>query len=301
MSQQLSPGAGRCYPLTLVCQVWRVARSSVSASGSSAAGVEPDGASATGNRGPRTAVSDADLVERIRQVLATTPFHGEGDRKVWARLRFGEDGIVVGKRRVLRLMSRHQLLAPTRTGAAHGPRAHDGHIITDAPNVMWGADGTRFYTEAAGWCWLFTAVDHHTAEIVGHFVSKRGDRFAALEAVNRGVRCCFGAITHEAARGLVLRHDHGSQYTARDFRAGLAFVGIQSSPAFVRAPEGNGVAERAFRTVKEQCLYLHRFRTLQEARQVIGEFIARYTEQWLVAKHGYQSPAAVRRAWEPAA
>ena len=301
MSQQLSPGVGRRYPLTLVCQVWRVARSSVYASSSPPAGGEEDGTRAAGKRGPRMAVSDAELVERIRQVLATTPFHGEGYRKVWARLRYGEDGIVVGKRRVLRLMRQHQLLAPTRTGPPHGPRAHDGHIVTDAPNVRWGADGTRFYTEEAGWCWLFTAVDHHTTEIVGHYVSKRGDRFAALEAVNRGVRRCFGAVRQDAARGLALRHDHGSQYTARDFRAGLAFVGIQSSPAFVRAPEGNGVAERAFRTVKEQCLYLHRFRTLEEARQVIGAFIARYNEQWLVAKHGYQSPAAVRRAWQASA
>ena len=85
---------------------------------------------------------------------------------------------------------------------------------------------------------------------------------------------------------------------ARDFRAGLTFLGITPSPAFVGEPEGNGVAERAFRTIKEQCLYLHRFQTLEEARQVIGEFIARYNEQWLVAKLGYRPPAVARRDWQ---
>ena len=298
MSTEVSPGTGRRYPLILVCQVWRVGRSSVYAT-PAAAGGPPD--AEAGKRGPRTAISDAALVERIRQVLAQTPFHGEGYRKVWTRLRYGADPVIVGRQRVLRLMRRHQLLAPTRSGHPHGPKAHAGRIVTDAPNVMWGADGTRFFTEQEGWCWLFTAVDHHTSEVVGHYVTKRGDRFAALEPVTQGVRRCFGAVTADVARGLAVRHDHGPQYAARDFRAGLTFLGITPSPAFVGEPEGNGVAERAFRTIKEQCLYLHRFQTLEQARQAIGDFIARYNEQWLVAKLGYQPPAVARRTWQECA
>ena len=140
-------------------------------------------------------------------------------------------------------------------------------------------------------------MDHHTSEIVGHDVTKRGDRFAALEPVTQGVRTCFGSVAGEIARGLAVRHDHGPQYAARDFRAGLTFLGITPSPAFVREPQGNGVAERAFRTLKEQCLYLHRFRDLDEARQVIDEFVGRYNEQWLIARLGYRPPAVVRRQW----
>lgn len=295
MSTQTSPGTGCRYPLTLVCQVWRVARSSVSTTPVLAGGVAVVPA---GKRGPRTAMSDADLLDRIRPLLAQTPFHGEGSRKVWARLRFGEEPVVVGKHRVLRLMRRHQLLAPPRSGHPHGPKAHDGRIVTDAPNIMWGTDGTRFLTEQDGWCWLFTAVDHQTSEVVGHYVTKRGDRFAAVEPVPQGVRTCFGRVGADLARGLAVRHDHGPQYAARDFRAGLTFLGITPSPAFVGEPEGNGVAERAFRTIKDQCLYLHRFQTLEEARAVISDFIARYNEGWLVATRGYQPPAVVRRAWE---
>jgi transposase InsO family protein len=41
-----------------------------------------------------------------------------------------------------------------------------------------------------------------------------------------------------------VRHDHGSQYTSHHFQTEIAFLGIESSPAFVRAPEGNGCAER---------------------------------------------------------
>jgi transposase InsO family protein len=297
MSAQVRAGTGKRYPLALVCRVWGVARSSVYAAAPAGDAAAP----APGKRGPHTPLSDADLAECIRGVLAASPFHGEGYRKVWARLRHGDEPIRVGKQRVLRLMRQHQLLAPVRSSHPHGPKAHDGRSTTDAPNVMWGTDGTRFFTEADGWCWLVTAVDHHTSEIVGRHVAKRGDRFAALEPVQRGVRRCFGAVGKDGARGLAVRHDHGSQYTARDFRTGLAFLGITPSPAFVREPEGNGVAERAFRTLKEQCLYLHRFQSLDEARQVIGDFIGRYNEQWLIARLDYRSPAAVRRGWQATA
>ena len=62
------------------------------------------------------------------------------------------------------------------------------------------------------------------------------------------VRERFGPISDGVARGLRLRHDHGSNYLADDFQQEVAFFGIESSPSFVREPEGNGVAERFIRT-----------------------------------------------------
>lgn len=88
-------------------------------------------------RGPRTAYSDADLLREIRNVLAESPFNGEGHRKAWARLR--GKGIRTSKRRVLRIMRENGLLAPARPSRVLGPRVHDGTIVTDAPDQMWGA------------------------------------------------------------------------------------------------------------------------------------------------------------------
>jgi transposase InsO family protein len=77
---------------------------------------------------------DAALVLEIRAVLAASPFHGEGHRKVWARLR--HRGVRSSRRRVLRLMREQGLLAPSRTGAPHGPKAHDGAIVPDTVDAM---------------------------------------------------------------------------------------------------------------------------------------------------------------------
>ena len=53
---------------------------------------------------------------------------------------------------------------------------------------------------------------------------------------------------------------------ADDFQREIGFLGMISSPAFVRQPEGNGVAERSIRTLKEQLLWVRHFATIEELR-----------------------------------
>ncbi len=201
MRAAVSPGTGRQYPLTWVCRAYRLPRATLYA----AASDKP--ASPAGKRGPRTPTSDAEVVTAIRAVLAAWPFHGEGYRKVRARL--AHWGLAVGGKRVLRLMRQHQLLAPRRLGPPNGNPAHDGTIVTDGPDVMWGTDATRFYTEQDGWCWFFGAIDHYAADVVGWHVTKIGDRWAALEPLRQGVRHAFGVFAKDVAWGLQVRGDWG--------------------------------------------------------------------------------------------
>ena len=130
MSRTISSVTGKPYGLALVCRVWRLARSGVYRHQS----VPP----APQRRGPLGAMSDDALTAAIRGVLAASPFHGEGHRKVWARLRYA--GTRTSMRRVLRLMRQNNLLAPTRVGSPRGPRNHDGTIIPDTVDAMWGTD-----------------------------------------------------------------------------------------------------------------------------------------------------------------
>src|SRR3954471_914805 len=97
-------------------------------------------------------------------------------------------------------------------------------------------------------------------------VARRG-RFEALEPIRQGVLRHFGSIEKDAAKGLALRHDHGSNYLSGDFQDEIAFLGLESSPSFVRQPEGNGVAERFIRTLKENFLWVHTFDTIEELRR----------------------------------
>jgi len=284
MSRQTSPATDQVYGLQRVTRVWGVSRATVYRHRRPAA-------AARKRPGPLGAMADKGLVEAIRQLLQDSPFHGEGYRKLWARLRFA--GIRTSRRRVLRLMREHGLLAHQRAGRPHGARAHDGTITTERVDVMWGADLTSVIT-GEGQAAVFVAVDHGSAECVGIHASQRADRFEALEPVRQAMREHFGGFAKGAAAGLQLRHDHGSQYLSHDFQAEIRFLGIQSSPAFVREPEGNGCAERFIRTLKENLLWVRRFDTVEELRLALLAFQRRYNQSWIIERHGYRTPAQVR-------
>jgi transposase InsO family protein len=191
-------------------------------------------------------------------------------------------------------MRAHHLLAPTRQGHPHGPKAHDGTIIPGYVDTMWGTDMTATYTREDGQVAIFIAVDHCSAECVGIHAAKQGTQFEALEPIRQGVRASFGAFGQDIAHGLILRHDHGSQYMSHVFQEELTFLGITSSPVFVREPKGNGCAERFIRTLKENLLWLKTFDTVEALRLALHAFQRQYNENWLIGRHGYKAPAQVR-------
>jgi putative transposase len=285
MSRTVSPSTHRPYGLLRVTRVWGTSRAAVYRHRC------PDGSRPRRRPGPAGPMPDGALVEAIRSVLAASPFHGEGYRKLWARLRFA--GIRTSKRRVLRLTREHGLQAPGRAGRPRGPKAHDGTIRTERVDVRWGTDLTSTMT-GQGQAAIFVTVDHCSTECLGIHAAHRATRFEALEPIRQGVRACFGAFGEGVAAGLELRHDHGSQFVADDFQAELAFLGIAPSPAFVREPEGNGCAERFIRTLKENLLWVRRFATIEELRQALHAFKDTYNRTWIVERHGYRTPAQVR-------
>ena len=285
MSRQVSPSTAQVYGLLRVTRLWGVSRATFYRHRRPTQEIERK------RPGPLGAMADEDLVVEIRQLLTDSPFHGEGYRKLWARLRFA--GLRTSRRRVLRLMREHGLLAHQRAGRPHGSRAHDGRITTERVDLMWGTDLTTVVT-GEGQAAVFVAVDHCSAECVDLHASHRADRFEALEPVKQAVRERFGAFAKGIAHGLALRHDHGSQYVSYHFQAEIRFLGIESSPAFVREPEGNGCAERFIRTLKENLLWVRHFATVEELRLALSAFRQTYNQSWIIERHGYRTPAQVR-------
>ena len=94
MSATTSAATGRCFGIQRVCQVWERSRSALYARRARAHHRLGAGPARRGpaRRGPPPRQSDAQLLAAIRTDLARSPFHGEGHRKVHARLRI-LDGI----------------------------------------------------------------------------------------------------------------------------------------------------------------------------------------------------------------
>lgn len=290
MSEAISESTGKRYGLQRVCHAWDRPRSSIYARRKRVQERREDDVPA--RRGPKPKVSDEALLAAIRADLERSPFQGEGHRKVHARLRI-LDGVRVSRKRVLRVMRENRLLSPyrVRQGAV---KKHDGKIVTLAPNVMWGTDGARVFTVEDGWVWVFSAVEHWNAECVGWHVCKVGSRFAALEPIAQGLQRIYGSVEAGVARGLSLRTDHGSQYLSDHFQKQIRYWGITPSFGFVEEPETNGVAERFNRTLKEQAIHGRVFRTLEEVRAAVRQFVEDYNAHWRPEKLGFKTPLEAR-------
>jgi putative transposase len=286
MSRTVSPSSKKPYSVARVAGLWGLARSSFYAARHRKWHPREEQ-----KRGPKV-LSDVELVTAIRQLWDEAVFSGEGYRKIWARLR--HNGIRTSKDRVLQLLRENQLLSPAWAPQPVPSHPHEGTIIAELPNQMWGTDATATFTEAEGTVTVFAAIDHCTAECIGLHAVKKVTRFEALEPIRQGVKEQFGAFCAGNAAGLLLRHDPGSVYMSDDFQNEIRFLGSESSPAFVRQPEGNGCIERFFRTLKEQLLWIRHFRDLEELHTALIEFRNRYNHQWILKRLNYRTPVQAR-------
>ena len=293
MSHAISPSSGIQYGLKRVCAMWDISRSTYYAREKRRSRSMED---EPRKSGPKPKVSDSNLLIAIKEDLSSSPFRGEGHRKVHARLKRRK--VTTGRNRVLRIMKENNLPSPLRN--RREPQSHDGKIITDQPNQLWCSDGTKLLTVEDGWVWLFSVEEHWNAECLGWHVCKIGDRFAALEPITQAVKKTYGSTAKGVASGLVLRIDNGAQYTSDYFLKQIEYLGIQSSFGLIRQPQTNGVAERFNRTLKDQILDGRIFRNIDEVREVVGRFVALYNEQWLLQKLGYKSPLEARQEHQEA-
>ena len=153
------------------------------------------------------------------------------------------------------------LLAPHRVGR-NQEKTHEATIVTDKVNAMRGNrhEPDRFTLEEVA-AYVFVAVEHANSEII---VTTPPVQPIASRRRSRSGRGCIGACQRPSrpeGAGMGLRHDHGSNYMSGDFQDEIKCLGIEASPSFVREPEGNGVAERFIRTLKENLLWVRTFKT----------------------------------------
>ena len=215
MSATTSAATGRCFGIQRVCQVWERSRSALYARRARAhhrLGAGP------ARRGPPPRQSDAQLLAAIRTDLARSPFHGEGHRKVHARLRI-LDGIRVARTRVLRVMRPHGLLSSAITGVKTASPTHDveGHhpgaqrdvgdwtpvqayFSLDAGVVAGSSPQSNLLELRKAWrgtCAKSGPASRHSVR------TSRRERRQASQVVR---------WTTDVAHGLALRMDHGSLY-----------------------------------------------------------------------------------------
>ena len=189
----------------------------------------------------------------IRTDLARSPFHGEGHRKVHARLRI-LDGIRVARTRVLRVIRAHGLLSPHcgRQGAA---KTHDGRVITQAPNVMWGRTACGYSRSTTGGAGSPRQSNTGTRSAWGGTCAKSGVASRHSIRLRKGSNVSMVRWTPMSPAGWRFGWTTAGQSLSDHFLKQIRYWGIHPSFGFVeeRGNERGGGAILRNRTLKEQC------------------------------------------------
>ena len=95
------------------------------------------------------------------------------------------------------------LMAPNRP--QHRPaHPHEGTIVTERVDEVWGTDMTQTVTIDEGRAYVFNAVDHWSGEFIGINATHSANRFEALEPIRQGVTKHFNGMAENAALGLTM-------------------------------------------------------------------------------------------------
>jgi len=249
-------------------------------------------------------VVDEQIALHIKAIITDPKYPGYGYRRTLAVLRF-DLKIPIGKNKVQRIMQIKGWQAkPIKRPQRYGGQPYDSRqivvdpnetIAVSQPDTRWCTDLTRFYTQADGLINLIPVIDCFNSECVGYRVSYRGRSIEAEEALQDAVLNSYKDV-RSVPKGLRLRTDNGSIFLAKSYWDELKRLGIEPEYTPYSCPQANGIAERFMRTIKEECIWQHRFNTLQEAELVISEWIKFYNNQRRHSRLGYLTPVQYRES-----
>jgi putative transposase len=205
-----------------------------------------------------------------------------------------QQGIPCGRHRVARLMRREGIVACTErhfrwtaTPRAELPAAPDRlqrAFWAPAPNCRWVSDITSVRT-GQGWLHLAIVLDLFSRRIVGWAMHATLSQELVREAL------AMALAERRPLPGLLFHSDRGGQYLSATVQELLDAHGSVASTSRPGACLDNAVAESFFHSLKTECVYHHRYRTREEARLAIFDYIAAFYNR--IRRHssiGYRSP-----------
>jgi transposase InsO family protein len=225
------------------------------------------------------------VVERIRALKAEHPFWGY--RRIWAHLKY-VDELEINKKRVLRLLQKHDLLVKpdTKLKAIRTPTRSKPK--PERPDQWWGIDMTKVMVDGFGWMYIVVVLDWYTKKIVGYYAGMQCRSRHWLEALDMAVNRQFADGVRE--KQLHLMSDNGSQPTSIDFMKACRDMGIAQVFTSYNNPKGNADTERVFRTMKEELLWLREWSSPFQLADALGKWIEYYNGKYLHSTLGYSSP-----------
>jgi len=225
------------------------------------------------------------VVERIKVLKAEHPFWGY--RRIWANLKY-IDELEINKKRVLRLLQKHDLLVKPNTKLRAIRTPTRSKPKPDRPNQWWGIDMTKVMVNGFGWMYIVVVLDWYTKKIVGYYAGMQCRSKHWLEALDMAVNKQFPEGVRE--RKLFLMSDNGSQPTSIGFMKACRSMEINQVFTSYNNPKGNADTERVFRTMKEELIWLREWNSPFELADALSKWIEYYNGKYLHSALRYKPP-----------
>lgn len=259
------------YSVQLMCRLLGISRS-----GYYAAKKRPES--------PRSK-QDRELLHKIKRVH-TRSKGVYGSPRIKAEL--ADEGCQVGRHKVAKLMRLERLRGVPkrryRVTTQRDPRHRaaknllEQDFSANKPNQKWVADIT-YITTKQGWLYLAVVIDLYSRKVVGWSMSQYMTRRMVVDALRMAVDA------REPEGDLIHHSDRGGQYTSDDFRDELARHNIECSMSGTGTCYDNAVAESFFGLLKRERVNRTRYRTREEARADIFDYIEVFYNRR--RRHGY--------------
>ena len=231
------------------------------------------------------------LTARLQELLTQHPTFGY--RRLWALLRY-RDGLRVNRKVIYRILKVKGWLVHQRPCTPRS-RVRGWRSQTAASNQRWAMDVTHIPCGADGWAHLTTVIDCHDREVIGYEFALRGRAKEAERALEAACLSRFGTLRPQGAVPIV-RSDNGLIFQSRRFRAACRDYRLPQEFITPYTPEQNGVIERFFRSLKEECVWQHQFANFAEAQQRLRSWLTWYNTGRPHQALGYHSPIQFRAA-----
>ena len=143
---------------------------------------------------------------------------------------------------------------------------------------------------AQGWLYLAVVIDLYSRKVKGWALGERIDSALVVAALTMAIKAVG------SSKGILFHSDRGSQYASRAFRDVLKEYGMTQSMSRKGSCWDNAVAESFFGSLKQEMIHHHNFKTRQEAKTAIFEYIeVFYNRIRLHSTLQYQVPEEVER------
>ncbi|MEI6101239.1 MAG: IS3 family transposase [Eubacteriales bacterium] len=187
-----------------------------------------------------------------------------------------ETGLVINHKAVLRLMRKYNIQAEIRRPRPLYQRQARMNIFENRlnrdfrasrPNEKWVTDISYIHTNQ-GVLYLSMIKDLYDNYIVAYDTGRAQDQALVNRTIKKAIK--------EAADGLVLHSDQGSQYASKEYLELIKHYSILPSMSRAGSPLDNAPAENFFGILKTECIYRHKIQSISDAEQLVDEYINFY-------------------------